>query len=106
VLDDGPDGTSVTELVGPAPQVLEAFQWSTKGIASRLAPKLSDPKVGSLFGRINTIKNKTKGMADPWNIAPPTDEDKATARQHSAVAAQARQAIRDHRQATEDQAAF
>ena len=111
VLDDGPDGHSFTDLVpsvkAGGPIVLTGFQWTPKGIEARMSQKPSSAeKVGSIVGRINSIKNKQKGLADPWSIAPPTEEDMALARQHSAVCAAARDEIKKSHQQLEDEAAF
>ena len=86
VLDDGPDGTSFTDLVPSVAAKGEAirldnFQWSASGLASRLSARVTGDKPNTfkpLRGRINSQKNKQKGMADAWSIAEPTEEDKAT----------------------------
>jgi hypothetical protein len=93
VLDDGPNGWSPTSIkdgetvpnLVPAvsedgPQEL-AIRWSTAGMVSRL-----DPRIGKttkpMIGRINSRPNKVKGRSASWSISSPTDEDKATAREH------------------------
>jgi hypothetical protein len=94
VLDDGPDGTHVTDLIGPAPQELP-LRFSTKGIQSRLAPRVDGmtpvkrdadgnvvaPSVPLKFrpmtGRVNARPNTTrKDGSPPIGIAKLTDEDK------------------------------
>jgi hypothetical protein len=94
VLDDGPDGTHVTDLIGSAPQELP-LRFSTKGIQSRLAPRVDGmtpvkrdadgnvivPSVPQKFrpmtGRVNARPNTTrKDGSPPIGIAKPTDEDK------------------------------
>ena len=111
VLDDGPDGTSFTDLVpsvaAGGPIVLTGLQWTPKGIESRMSQKPSNAeKVGSVFGRINSIKNSQKGLADPWSIATPTEEDTALARRHAGVCAAARDEIKKSHQQAADEAAF
>lgn len=107
VLDDGPDGTAATELVGPAPQVLRGFQWSASGLVSRLMVKPSNAeKVGSLVGRINTMPNKIKGRTPPWSIAAPTEEEMALARQYADLCRSVRDEIKAMHQAAADENAF
>lgn len=82
VLDDGPDGSSSTELVPAAPQKLDNFQWSAAGLYSRLSQRVQGGKPKTfkpMLGRINSRKNSVRGMADAWSISEPTDEDKAIA---------------------------
>jgi hypothetical protein len=83
VMDDGPDGTFSTPLVGPAPERLDKFQYSQGGLVSRLEPRISK-KDGDgnlifrpMIGRINSRKNKIKGRSDSWSIAAPNEDDKA-----------------------------
>jgi hypothetical protein len=119
VLDDGPKGYQSTVLVDGVerenlvpsvaengPQVLKNFQWSAGGLVARIKPIADDPKVGSMLGRINVRPPAQKGMAPPWSIAKPTDEDMTTARKHTDVCRKARQEIRDARQAAADSEAF
>ena len=89
-LDDGPDGTAGTGtrsdgeeyLVGPAPEVVEDFQWSATGIysrvKSRIGKKLDDGSgdFRPVIGRIHKRKSTQKGKADPWGLAKPTDADR------------------------------
>jgi hypothetical protein len=106
VLDDGPDGTSVTDLVGPAPQVLRNFQWSAAGIFSRVEQKRTNPSVPGTVGRINSMKNKIKGMADAWSISTPTEDEMAIARQFGAECRAARDEIKAARAKDADEDAF
>lgn len=94
VLDDGPDGYQETvvgkngEIRGNMiPSVAEngpqtvRYRWSTKGAASRLAPKLPALHDGvpvGLLGRIDKGK-ATGGNNAPWRPNPPTDADRALA---------------------------
>lgn len=105
VLDDGPDGSSFTELVPAAPQVIVGFQWSAAGLVARLNPMVSKPVPMALVGRINSRKNSKKGLADAWSIAEPTPEDMAKAREHGALCAEVRQDIIDVKQAASDETA-
>jgi hypothetical protein len=119
VLDDGPDGWQPTviadgqprENLVPSvedngPQVLKNFQWSASGLAARLAPIFDDPKVRSVVGRINMRPPSKKGMAPPWGIAKPTEEEMDVARQYADVCRRARLEIREHRQKDADEAVF
>lgn len=128
VLDDGPDGWQpevrdddgdlvpnlVPSVADEGAQVLEKFQWSAAGIATRMAQKLpkrtGDPATnempGSILGRINAMKNKDKGKNPPWSIAKPTEDDMVTARRYTAVCKAARHAIRDERVKAQDSDAF
>jgi hypothetical protein len=91
VLDDGQDGTKGSGnrsdgkpfLIGPAPAVAEAIQWSAEGMYARLRPRIGkvDPETGErifkpLTGRINRRKNAKRGFNDSWSIGSPTDSDK------------------------------
>lgn len=110
VLDDGPEGASFTDLVpsvaAEGPVVLTGFQWSAAGLVARLNPKVGDPKVPGILGRINSMKNKQRGMADAWSIAPPTEDEMNVGRQHADVLTAARNAIKDARAAVADENAF
>jgi hypothetical protein len=89
VLDDGPDGTAVTDLVpsaAGAPIELSGFQWSTGGMVARIKPRADAKNFRPQLGRINSRKNSRKGFSDSWSISEPTDEDKAIARKHNAKA--------------------
>jgi hypothetical protein len=83
VLDDGPDGSSFTDLVPAAPQRLDAFQLSFSGATARLKPRINlrgkdgQPSYKPMIGRVNSRKNKVKGMSDSWSIASPTPEEAA-----------------------------
>jgi len=121
VLDDSPRGWSevgrddhgndrpmlVPSVEDNGAQVLTKQQWSAGGITSRLSTRLPGPdgKPGSLLGRINSMAG-TKGRNPSWSIAPPTDEDKVTARKFIAVCAAARKQIMDERRQAADEAAF
>ena len=106
VLDDGPNGDSVTDLVGPAPQVLRNFQWSAGGIFSRVEQKMTNPSVPGTVGRINSRPNSKKGLADAWSISTPTEDEMAIARKFAAQCKAARDEIKAARQQLEDEAAF
>jgi hypothetical protein len=123
VLDDGPEGWQaevrdddgdlvpnlVPSVADEGPQVLNKFQWSASGIATRMAQKLPDAKTGvpgSILGRINAIKNKDKGKNPPWSIAKPTEADMETARQYRDTCKAARDAITADRLAKQDSDAF
>lgn len=90
VLDDGPQGWTGTRLDGDpnlvlsvaesGPQRLDGFQWSATGIYSRTVRR--EPYGKPMIGRINSRKNKTKGMSDAWSIAECTPEDMEIARSH------------------------
>lgn len=98
VLDDGPEYTGkrpdgTPNLVGPAPARLDAFQWSTAGMVARLLPRIGKKDAEGnvvykpMVGRINSRKNRIKGMSDSWSIAAPTEDDKAAMRPfHEAMA--------------------
>lgn len=82
VLDDGPDGTSYTDLVPAGIQRLDNFQWSAAGLFSRLSQRIVNGKPKTfkpMLGRINSRKNSVRGMADAWSISEPTEADRATA---------------------------
>lgn len=83
VLDNGPDGTSFSELVPEVtdghPIVLHGFQWSASGVVARVKPRVgTELAMRPLRGRINSMPNKRKGFSDAWSIAEPTDADRAT----------------------------
>lgn len=102
VLDDGPGDWYATNakrmangIDGPAagvddclvpsvrlngPQQLDGFQWSATGVYSRTVRR--EPYGKPMIGRINSRKNKTKGMSDAWSIAECTPEDMEIARSH------------------------
>ncbi len=85
VLDDGPDGTMHTDLIGPAPVELP-LRFSTTGIQSRLGPRLdgmTKPKRDEdgqiivpsrpqkylpMIGRVNARPAKEKGNNPPIGI--------------------------------------
>lgn len=119
VLDDGPNGYQdtvyadgvqrenlVKSVAEHGPQVLRNFQWSASGLAARLAPIYDDPNVRSMVGRINMRPPAKKGMAPPWSIAKPTEQDMDTARKYTDVCRKAREEIRAARQKAADAEAF
>lgn len=96
VIDDGPEGYNPKRADGDpnliAPVAQEGpqeitFQWSTGGLVTRIKERIGTdgkPKTFKPFlGRINSRKNKVKGMSDSWSISEPTDEDRATARRYA-----------------------
>src|SRR4051812_21959351 len=100
VLDDGPawDGTKIVDgekrenlvpsVAQNGPQRLEAFQWSTGGMVSRLQARVvgDQPKTFKpMLGRINSRPNSKKGFSASWSISEPTDEDRAKARASAAL---------------------
>lgn len=91
VLDNGPNGDLVTDLAPETspenPVILDGLQWSTKGMVSRLEPRVNAKNARPLRGRINSRKNAKRGFADSWSISEPTDEDKALSRQYNATVA-------------------
>lgn len=128
VLDDGPKGWQaqvvkdagelednlVPSVADEGAQVLVKFQWSAVGVASRCAQQLPGRMVqgkrvdtpGSIVGRINTRKNGKPGLAAPWGIAKPTEDEMALARSFREVCAAARAAIVAENEAAADEAAF
>jgi hypothetical protein len=96
VIDDGPNGWQaqrsdgdpnlIASVAENGPQTLNNYQWTPGGLVARLESRVTDGKPNTykpILGRINQRKNKNKGMANPWSIAEPTDEDKATARRYT-----------------------
>lgn len=122
VLDDGPNGwqesvldddgdptpNAVPSVAENGPQVLVDFQWSAGGYTSRLKAKLpkADGKPGSVLGRVNSRKNKNKGMNASWSISSPTEEDMKVARSFTAQCKEARDAIVAAHEAQQNEAAF
>lgn len=91
VMDDGPEGTSFTDLVPSVAAVgeairLDGFQWSAGGMVARLQTRVTGEKPNTfkpLRGRINKRKNQRKGFSDSWSISEPTEDDKAVSRKYS-----------------------
>ena len=99
VLDDGPDGTMFTDLVGKAPIELP-LRFSTKGIQSRLGPRLdgmTKPKRDAdgqivvpsrpqkyvpMIGRVNARPAKEKGNNPPIGIRMMTVDEKPIAQRY------------------------
>lgn len=112
VIDDGPDGKSTTDLVGPALVKLDNFQWSVGGMTSRLLPRIKAVDEGGnrifkpMVGRINSRKNKTKGFSDSWSIAKPTEEDKVKLRAIQDKLEAITETVRKESTEAEDSAAF
>lgn len=114
VLDDGPNGWQETRPDGDpnlvpsieveGPQRLDGFQWSAAGVYSRVSKRSVGGK--PMIGRINSMKNKKKGMADAWSIAEMTDADKEIARKHIPLFKEIGAEIADKRQSDEDAEAF
>lgn len=103
-LMPGPDDLLVPSVKENGPQRLDNFQWSATGIYSRTAKR----PVGGvpMCGRINSRKNKNKGMSDAWSIAEMTEEDKVIARQHTDLLKAIAAEIKAAHQKSEDDAAF
>lgn len=97
VLDDGPDGTMHTDLIGPAPVELP-LRFSTTGIQTRLGPRLEgmtkpkrDPETKEIIvparpqkylpmiGRINARPAKQKGNNPPIGIRMMNDSERPIA---------------------------
>lgn len=83
VLDDGPDGNYVSELVGPAPQRLNGFQHSTGGMVSRMKGRVDGKnkagvklKYRPMIGRVNTQPSGPNPALAAYSISPPTDADR------------------------------
>lgn len=124
VLDDGPDGDQITDLVGPAPVEL-TLRHSTSGIQSRLAPRvegMSKPKrdeAGNIIrpavplkfrpmiGRVNTRPSTVqKGGSLAFSIAAPTEEDKAIIQKHKALITEINARLESKASEAEDAEAF
>lgn len=124
VLDDGPDGDQVTDLVGPAPVELN-LRHSTSGIQSRLAPRVDGmtkpkrdqdgniivPAVSLKFrpmiGRVNTRPSTVqKGGSLAFSIAAPTEEDKVIIEKHKALIKEINQRLEAKAAEVEDGEAF
>jgi hypothetical protein len=92
VLDDGPDGTSFSDLVPStspdAPVVLDGFQWTPVGLTSRLLPRANAKNPRPMRGRINSRPNTKKGFSDSWSISEPTEGDKILSRKFNAKVAE------------------
>jgi hypothetical protein len=119
VLDDGPnwDGYKIVDgerrmlLVDSValngPQRLDAFQWSTAGMVSRLQARVAGdrPKTFKpMLGRINSRPNQKKGFSASWSISEPTDEDKAKARAQAALIRQVSAELEKAGQPTDEDA--
>lgn len=101
VLDDGPDGTMYTDLIGSAPVELP-LRFSTTGIQSRLGPRLdgyTKPKRNEdgeiivaarpqkyvpMIGRVNARPAKEKGNNPPIGIRMMTPEERPIAERYEA----------------------
>lgn len=89
VLDNGPDGTQVDELIPQAPYRLD-LRHSTTGLVSRLKPRVdgNHPKTGvplrtrPMIGRVNTQASRTNKNVAAFSIADPTPADMIIAREH------------------------
>lgn len=81
--------TLVKSVVKHGPQRLDSFQYSQTGLTARMKPRLNMkddndiPVYRPMIGRINERKSTQKGRSNPWSIATPTDDDKATARKYA-----------------------
>jgi hypothetical protein len=112
VLDDGPDGTYVTELVGPAPQRVE-MQHSTGGLVARLKGRVDGTnkagislKFRPMIGRINTQPSKTQASVAAYSISPPTEEDRAIVDGHKELIISINKELESGAVQDEDAAAF
>jgi hypothetical protein len=94
VLDDGPDWDGmkivdgekrenlVPSVAAEGPQRLDAHQWSTGGLVSRLQARVIGDKPKTfkpMLGRINSRPNTKKGFSASWSISEPTAEDRKIA---------------------------
>lgn len=82
VLDDGPDGDQVNELVPAAPQRLD-LRHSTTGLYSRLRLRAEGVNAKGvplrfrpMIGRINTQASRNNKNVPAYSIAEPTDADR------------------------------
>lgn len=89
VLDDGPNGDQITEMVGAAPVRVE-LRHSTVGIHSRLKPRVDGVNAKGvklryrpMIGRINTkASTKYKKGSPAFSISEPTAEDMVIAKRY------------------------
>lgn len=124
VLDDGPDGKQVTDLVPAAPWEGK-LRFSTAGTQSRLAPRVDgwtkakkgeDGKVivpsvpmkfRPMIGRINARPStKVKNGSPAISIASPEPEDKPTIQKFKADIVEINKRLEAKATAAEDAAAF
>jgi hypothetical protein len=82
VLDDGPSGDQISELIGAAPVRLD-LRHSTSGLESRLKGRVTGVNVKGvklrnrpMIGRINTQPSKQNKNVPAYSIAPPTEDDR------------------------------
>ena len=82
VLDDGPDGDQVNELVPAAPQRLD-LRHSTTGLYSRLRLRVEGVNAKGvplrfrpMIGRINTQASRNNKNVPAYSIAEPADADR------------------------------
>ena len=83
VLDNGLDGTKVTDLVPAAPHTLDGFQHSTGGLVARLRTRVGTPK--PLVGRINSQPSKVNKQVRAYGISEPTEGDVAIVQANRAL---------------------
>lgn len=73
--------TLVPSVVKNGPQRLDAFQWSTGGVAARLKPRLNqkdsygNPVYRPMIGRVDERPSQQKGQTNPWTVVPATEAD-------------------------------
>jgi hypothetical protein len=113
VLDNGPDGKQVDDLVGPAPVRLDGFQHSTTGLVSRLNkrvdatnPKGVRLKYRPMIGRLNTQASKANKNVAAFSIAEPTAADMVIAREYKAMITAINAELEAKDKKSEDEQAF
>lgn len=112
VLDDGPDGDQVNDLVPAAPQRLD-LRHSTTGLYSRLRLRVEGVnakgvplKFRPMIGRINTQASRNNKNVPAYSIAEPTDADRAIVLAHKAEIIAINKELEAKASKSEDDAAF
>jgi hypothetical protein len=113
VLDDGPNGDQVSDVVGEAPVRLDGFQHSTSGLVARLAKRVTGTNTKGvhlrhrpMIGRINTQASKKNKNVAAYSIAEPTAEDMEIARRHKDLIVSINKELESAEKNAEDSAAF
>lgn len=113
VLDDGPNGDQVTELIGKAPVRLEKFQHSTEGLVARLNPRINGVNAKGIplrfrpmVGRLNTQPSSRNEDVAAFSISEPTADDMIRARAHKELIMSINSELEKAAAAKEDTAAF
>lgn len=113
VLDDGPNGDYVTELVGPAPQRVNGLQHSTSGLVARLKGRVDGKnaagirlKYRPMIGRVNTQPSKANAANAAYSISVPTDEDRLIVNSFKNMIIDINNELEAEDRKAEDQAAF